>query len=169
MGEKLKPKEFFSEARITEIRGEIRELENQLRAMDGKETSSDGVGYMQHASRHIEDEKQLKVEIANYKRALEDGTPKPFKTTAQANQAYAWAKKAEKWIKENMPLQKEMHRNYPTGKSPEGAEFDFERSVKKQMAWQKEGQKHAMMYRYLMRRLDPENPEAGSIERLRQR
>ena len=160
---KKAPKVFHSPAQRVEIESEIRSMEKMLRG--GDDNRGDGVGYMSHTVSQIGNAGDLHREIASKKKLLKDGTPKKFKTTAEANKAYAWAKKAQKWIKDHVP--NDAHVLYPTGKSKKGADHDFERSVQREMEWMKRGDKVVAQYKHIMQRLNPENPELRSIERLR--
>lgn len=153
---KIKPREFITPERIKEIKQEISALERQMKG--GEDNRSDGVGFMQHAVNRVSNPEDIQREIKKKKKHLSDGTPKPFATKAQANQAYAWAKKAEKWIKDRAP--NDVFVTYP---KPGNAEHDFDRSVKRMTDWLQKGDKVYSTYRYVMRRLDPNNPEAGRI------
>ena len=155
---KLKPREFITPERIKEIKQEIKTLERQLECKE--DNSRDGVGFMAHAKNRIGSPEDIQREISKKKKHVEDGTPKPFATTAQANQAHAWAKKAEKWIKDRAPQGKDVFIQYP---KPGNQEHDFDRSVKRMTDWMQKGDKVYSQYRYIMRRLDPNNPDAGKI------
>ena len=155
---KLKPREFITPERVREIKSEIKALERQISG--GDDNSSMGVGFMQHAVSQVSNPEDIQREISKKKRHLEDGTPKPFETVAMKNSAYNWAKKAERWIKENAPQGKDVFIKYP---KPGVEEHDFDRSVKRMTNWMQKGNKVMSQYRYIMRRLDPKNPDAGKL------
>lgn len=155
---KIKPKEFLSPERIVEIKREINELERQMKG--GEDNSPDGVGFMSHAVNRVQAPEDIKREIFKRKKHLHDGTPRPFENPAHANKAYEWAKKAERWIKEHAPQGNDVFIKYP---SPGNQEHDFDRSVKRMTDWLQKGDKVYSTYRYIMRRLDPSNPDAGKI------
>ena len=158
---KLKPREFITPERVREIKSEIKVLERQLSG--GDDASSAGVGFMDHAVRQVSNPEDINREILKKKKHLEEGTPKPFETVALKNSAYHWAKKAEKWISEHAPKGNDVFIKYP---KPGKEEHDFDRSVKRMTDWMKKGNKVVSQYRYIMRRLDPNNPDAGKIRGL---
>ena len=156
MKKKSPVREFITPERRVEIESEIRTLERQLSG--GDDSSSDGVGFMKHAVAQVQNPDDIKRQIQKQKKHLQEGTPKPFATEAQANQAYTWAKKAEKYIRENRPEVKDPR--YP---KPGRKEHEFARGVENMVEWYKKGKKVESTYRYIMRRLDPTNPNAGRI------
>lgn len=155
---KLKPREFITPDRIKEIKQEIAELEKSM--VGGDDNRSDGVGFMSHTVNQIQDPGAIKHQIRQKKKILEAGTPKPFENQRDANKAYEWAKKAERWIKEHAPQGNDVQIRYP---NPGREEHDFSRGVDKMVAWLEKGDKVYSTYRYIMRRLDPSNPNAGRI------
>jgi hypothetical protein len=160
MEKKKKPKSIptlLKPADISRIKAEIKEFENQ---MSGREIMSDGVGYSEHTRKHIQNDDDIKHEIDKRKKTLERLTPKSYKGE-QANKAWAWAKKTQKWIHENMPTQKQFRTMYDSD--------DFDREVLRQEKWQRHGDRVVDNYRYVMRRLDPSDPTLGDVERLRRR
>lgn len=162
MGKKLKPVEFLTQENRAEIENQIKVLERQLSG--GEDGNPDGVGFMKHAVEQVSEPRDIQREISKKKAVLKTGTPQPFKNKHQANQAYAWAKKAEKWIKNHAPQGKDVSVRYP---NPGRQEHDFARGVDKMADWMKNGEKVKEMYSYIMRRLDPQNPNAGDIRGIR--
>ena len=158
MGKKLKPIEFLTPENRASIENDIRIFEKQMKG--GDDNRSDGVGFMSHAVNRVQSPGDIQREIRKRKAILKAGTPQPFKNKRQANQAYAWAKKAEKWIKENKPNENDVGVVYPDkGRQ----EHDFARNVDRMVDWMRKGEKVQEMYRYIMRRLEPQNPNAGNL------
>ena len=155
----MKVKEFITKERAQEIKQEIASLERQING--GDDNRRDGVGFMSHAVNQVQNPEDIQREINKKKLHLQEGLPKPFKSTVQANKAYQWAKKAERWIKQHHP--DNVFVTYP---KPGAQEHDFDRSVKQMTDWLQKGDKVYSTYRYIMRRLEPANPDAGNIRGL---
>ena len=93
---------------------------------------------------------------------------KPRRLRGQkANKAYAEAKRLKKIIQGAMPSRKAYFKPYP--KSSDGHDFDFERTVAQQVAFQTDPKikKAVQHYKNIMRRLDPSDPTISNIELLR--
>lgn len=149
--------EFLTAEHRAEIENDIKILQNQLQC---NENPSDGVGFLKHVQDQIQTPADIQRELIKKRKQLDNGTPKPYETTAQANKAYEYAKKLEKYIRDNRQREKDIFVKYPT---PGRREHDFARSVNREVDWMKNGKRAEMAYRYIMRRLDPQNPNAGII------
>ena len=139
---------------IREIKNDIAHLERMLKADQSQTTPK------------ITDVTEFKAEIAKKKKLIKNHAPKKLKGK-EASKAYAKAKELKKIIQEAMPSSKEYYRPYPKGEN--GHNFDFERAVKQQMAFQTDPkiQKAVINYKSILRRIDPDNPEITNIELLR--
>jgi len=139
---------------IREIKNDIAHLERMLKADQSQTTPK------------ITDVTEFKAEIAKKKKLIKNHAPKKL-TGQKASKAYAKAKELKKIIQEAMPSSKEYYRPYPKGEN--GHNFDFERAVKQQMAFQTDPkiQKAVQNFKSIMRRLEPENSEISNIELLR--
>lgn len=164
---KQKPiKTFLTPQRISEIKSEIRQKEAMLNADRREVELADGVGYYSHIKSHLSSPTEIKQDISKLKRTLHDGTPHKY-TGEQANRAYAYAKKLETWIRANIPDNRTHGTPYPEKKNTAHADTSFEAAVRREMHWMKHSGRVISMYRYLMRRIDPDNPDLGNIERFR--
>ncbi len=145
-----------------------KEIEREIKDLEGMLT---GAGGMEHTTSLISNPAEIKQEIAQKRKTLQEGTPKKFRNDKEANKARAWAKKAEKWIADNAPKHSDASLLFPNSKSKHGADHDFERSVDQQIAWQKNKKAQAILnqYKNIMQRLDPEDPMVRNTERLRRR
>jgi len=112
------------------------------------------------------DEAKARMQIAQQRAVLDAGNPANDKFTGnERDTAYQEAREHAEWLEKNMLTQKEMEM------FPKDA-YDYSRAVRKSQAQEvgsRDFQFHANRYRELMRRLDPDNPEAHSIEALRSR
>jgi len=166
----VKPKSEFDTVHCTpdqirELKKDIAETERML-----KEDS-------QRRTPKISDPAEVMKEVRKKKQILVDHEPKPFKSTAQQNQAYAATKKLAKFISDNMPPKRDYYRMYPKQKDRHGNPInpdhmdqgDFDRAVNWQIKFQTDPnmQKAVRLYKHLMRRLDPSDPTITNIERLR--
>jgi len=163
----IKPVTFMSPARAKEIKQEIRELERMIDPDGADDGAGSGVGFMKHTASQIADAGQIHHEIKQKRTMLKKHTPQKFASPKAANAAFAWAKKAEKWIINNMPDQKNHREFYPKGVGTARRETNFEQAIQNELQWQKKSPKIVEQYRYIMQRLDPSNQNAGNIERLR--
>lgn len=146
------PKTFLSDKQIRDIKADIASEERMLRNPD--------------TSKYIMDRGEILKGISKKQKILHDHVPEKL-TGESANKLYAHAKKLAAWIAEYQPTKKELFRK-PVSESDDHTKImDFERAVKHQVEWMKKGQKAVETYRYIMRRLDPENPNIGSVEQLR--
>jgi len=138
-----------SPSQIQELKSEINYLESMLASEAGSK---------------IQDRTEFNAEIAKKREVLQAHAPKKLRGE-KANKLLKQARELEKDIKEAMVPAKEAYQPYPKN----GSSFDFERSVKQQMAFQlnKGIQKKVAHYKNIMRRLDPDDPTIANIERLR--
>ncbi|MFH0822269.1 MAG: hypothetical protein V2B18_05915 [Pseudomonadota bacterium] len=149
---------LYTPADVKRIEEEIDEIERQLKPPD----DSVDVGFMSHAASKIQDKNELRKELAKRKIKKDRFTPKPFASGQEANKALAWAKSFESWYKENGPTVREddMMATHP----------DFQKAVKHSLFLARpEVQQRIQVYRHLLQRLDPHNPNAGDLSRLRRR
>ena len=150
---------FLSNARIAEIKAEINEYDKMLKADD-----RGNVGFLPHIRDHIQTPAEIKKEIAKRKEHLQQFSPQPFKGR-EADKAWAYVKKANKFMDEHRLTKNELFQKYP---KKDETSTDFENAVKKQMAWQLGiGQKVERNVKHIMRRLDPQDPTVTNLERLR--
>ena len=139
---------------VKEVERDIQYLENMLKADQAQRTPK------------ITDIEEFKSEIRKKKKIIE--THKPRKLRGQkANRAYDEAKKLKKIIQDAMPSRKDYFQKYP--KSEDGHDFDFERTVAQQVAFQTDPKikKAVQNWKSIMRRLEPDNPGISNIELLR--
>ena len=138
---------------IDNIKKEVSDLENMLR--DDRASGRN----------KIQDTAEFNALIAQKKKILTDHSPRRMRG-AKANRAYAEAKKLKGEIAEHMLSSKQYDQPYPKSSRDD---HDFERSVRQQVAFQKDSalKQKVQHYRHIMRRLEPSNPELSSIERLR--
>ena len=139
------------------------DIDSMERMLAGKEIDSGVYGRKDL----IQDPGHIQHEIAKRRKLIE--THSPRKLTGQAaNTAYKRAKELAEEIKKVMPTAKEYYQPYPSGKTPTHRGMDFENTVRQQMAFQgQEVQEKVREYKYLMGKLDPDNPNIRNIESLR--
>lgn len=139
---------------IREIEQDIAYLEKMLESDQAQRTPK------------ITDVAEFKSEIEKKRKILLNHKPRKL-TGQKANKAYAKAKELRKIIQDAMPSRKEYYRQYPKGS--EGTDFDFERAVRQQIAFQtdKGMQENVRQYKAILRRLDPDDPVISNIELLR--
>jgi len=152
------PKVFASEAVLREKKNEIKEMETMLA---GGRADRD----VAYRNDKIQEPELIRHEIKKRKQFIEDNTPKKL-TGVAANKALKRAKEIAAELKEAMPTRKMFDQRYPSSSDRASKASDFEKAVQQQMAFQRD-QKKVEEYRYLMSRLDPENPTVRDIERLR--
>ena len=149
---------YASPALIRETKAEIAELEKMLR--------EDKAGIYGKPKIH---------DLAEFNKVLKQkhdiiNNHSPIKLKGQkANQAYNRVKELAEKIKAKLPPKSDMHPVYPRSKDPVGREFDFERAVNRQMAFQTDPVLKSMIreYQATMASLDPDDPTVRNIERLR--
>lgn len=149
---------FASEETLKEVKRDIKELEIML-----KEDSA-------RARPMIQDPASIKAEILKKQQYVLRHSPTGLRGD-NANKAYKEAKELERIIKANMPGKKTYYKRYPKNEDDHSKHTDFENAVKQQIKFQTDPKvKHAIArYKYLMGRLDPQNPTVRNIERLRGR
>lgn len=153
---------LITKARAKELESEIKSLEKMLKSPAGE--------------RHIGDKAEFRKQIRKRKDELNNFSPKKL-TGRKANEAYATAKRLRNYIQERMPGSKDYYRHYPRERDKDGnprtpdhtEKMDFERAVAQQMKFQTDPriQKACAIYKNLMQRLDPDNPNVRNIENLR--
>ena len=142
-----------------------RDIDGMERMLNGKEVDSGVYGRKDL----IQDPDNIKREIDKRKRLIANHSPQKLSGNA-ANTAYKRAKELKEEITKLMPSEKAYFQPYPNGKTPTHRGVDFEKTVQQQMAFQKaDVQKKVQEYKYLMTRLDPDNPSVRNIEMLRRR
>ncbi len=144
-----------SPQQVNEIQSSINHLEKMLEVDRRRPTPK------------IQDTVEFKAEIKKKKELIAKHAPKALRGK---NKDKAWKKAKElgAYLQEHMPRSKAYHQKYPKG---DCCDNSFERAVQQQMAFQTNPklQKAAQEYKYLMGRLEPSDPYARNIERLRQR
>jgi len=133
--------------------------------LNGSDGGAD-IGYYDHAAKHIQDPAEVRKEIYKRKKMLAEHTPTKLKGP-KANKMYQWAKNYEKWRKEHSLSNAQLGQMYPKSDSKSA---DFEQAVNAlymEMTNPKL-QRADMMYKHIMRRLDPDNPNVTDSRRLRQ-
>jgi len=95
---------------------------------------------------------------------LEKHAPKQLRGKTK-DKAAKRAKELGKFIEEQMPKSKDYFKQGPR----HGCDNDFDRTVKQQVIFQTDPkiQKAVQEYKYLMGRLEPQDPTIRNIERLR--
>ncbi len=162
MPRKKKKSEFdlalMTPEQVKETEKEITYLENMLK--------SDQSGT--YGSAKISDVSEFRAEIKQKKDMIAGFKPKKMRGP-KANKAYAYAKQLAEKIKAEMPSFVDYHRSYPSGKSKTTAEFDFEKAVRQQVAFQTNTALQGMIreYKNIMGRVDPDDPTLRNIESLR--
>jgi len=143
-----------SVAQIAEIKKDINYLENMLRADETNRRPK------------IQDKAEFKADIEKKKKVLVVHAPRKYRG-ASGNKAYARIKDLKKIIIDAMPKQKDYFQKYP--KDGDVREHDFERTIQQQIAFQTDPKikKAVQEYKYVMRRLEPDNPTISNIELLR--
>jgi hypothetical protein len=141
---------------VDQIRGikqDIKELENMLKADKASGRPK------------IQNEAEFVAEIKKKKKLLKDHSPKELRGQNK-NKAYARAKELREIIADAMPKKRDYYQRYPKGGD---MTHDFDRTVRQQMAFQKDKKlKQAVQeYKHIMRRLEPDDPTISNIELLR--
>lgn len=153
---------FATNEQISEWKHDINSMERML---DGKELDSGVYGRKDL----IQDPDHIRREIDKRKRLIATHSPQKLTGNA-ANTAYKRAKELKEEITKNMPSEKDYFQPYPNSKTPTHRGIDFEKTVKMQMEFQKpEMQQKVREFKYLMSRLEPENPNVRNIEMLRRK
>lgn len=132
---------------LREISLEKKHMENQLNKIES------GVGRGTAASQI--DKSKLKKEIKYYDKVLHKSKPRKLDGRTK-DKMHNRSKELEKQIKEGMPNRDEMrdlkrHPGAPT----------------KNLRWEKRNAKKIKEYKQIQRNLNPQNPDASSIEHLR--
>ncbi len=149
---------LMTPGQVKETEVEIKHLENMLKV---DQSGAYGSAKIQDLGEFRAEIKEKKDMIAGFKAKKMRG-PK-------ANKAFAYAKTLAEKIKKEMPSFEDYHRSYPSGKSKSTAEFDFEKAVRQQTAFQQNAPLQGMIreYKNIMGRLDPDDPTVRNIELLR--
>jgi len=138
-------------AQVADMKQEINHLERML--------ESD----KQRRSPKIQDEAEFNVELDRKRKILENHTPKPFRGKNK-DKAAKRVKELDSFIQDHMPKSRDYFQKQPTGCSN-----DFERTVEQQIAFQTNPkiQKAVAERKFLIARLEPNDPSLRNIERLR--
>ena len=138
-------------AQAADMKAEINHLERML--------ESD----KQRRSPKIQDEAEFNVELDRKRKILENHTPKPFRGKNK-DKAAKRVKELDSFIQDHMPKSRDYFQKQPTGCSN-----DFERTVEQQIAFQTNPkiQKAVAERKFLIARLEPNDPSLRNIERLR--
>lgn len=143
-----KNREVLSVSEINELRNERREIQETI-----KDVEEGRVGAGTRAAQI--DVGRLKKEEEYLGRAIEQGSPQVFKGVSK-DKAHERSKQLEEQIRENMPNRSEMR---DPVRNP-GA-------IMKNVAWEKNNAERIREWRSLQRSLNPHDPTATSVERLR--
>jgi len=108
----------------------------------------------------------LKKELLEKKAWLRKYTPEKL-TKAQANKAYAKAKKLKEKIQAKLLPSKHYYQFYPTTRKKE-KDFDDVVNHEVDLLRDREYKRDVAEYRDLMRRLDPSDPRVTNLEELRE-
>ena len=143
-------------ARIKELKQEINSLERML-----KDDRASG-------RPKIQDEVEFKAQIKKRQKELDTHMPVKF-TGQQANKAYDLAKKLKVYIQNRMPSKKAYFQKQIKDADGHSKYQDFENAVNQQIAFQTDPkiQKAVRAYKYIMAKLDPNDPRVRNIEMLR--
>ncbi len=114
----------------------------------------------------IQDPAEYKADVAKKQKELDDHSPRKA-TGEAANKLNRLQRELGKKIQERMPRSRDYFRKHPKGENHD--DFDFERAVEQQVAFQRNTQlQYAIrVWKYARRCLEPDNPEITNIERLR--
>ena len=124
-------------------------LQEDLQQAEEKLTNPEMAPYLQHKADAQRQHRALK-------KALEDGSPEPFASGVEKDQAAARARDLRDEILVGMPSQEEMRRN-PTG------------AVSKHMQWEKANKAKILEWKRTVQRLDPasDDMDLTNFERFR--
>ena len=128
-------------------------LEERIRESEGLLKSAKEGTYKKQSQI---DTDQISRNIKKDKATLEKNAPVKFSGGAEKDKEYRRAKELEEKIKQGMPTDSEMRM------SPPG-------TISKHLAWNRENKERIAEYKGIQRRLEPDNPNAANIERLRRR
>jgi hypothetical protein len=133
-------------AELDDIRGMKQEAEATLKHVETHNVSGAG---------EMVDKGKLKAEIAKYDAIIHEGSPKQVRGMSK-DRMIAEAKQLEESMQKNMPSRFEM--DHPE-RNP-GA-------VQKHLKWEKRNAVNIPRYKEIMRTLEPDDPTATNIDRLR--
>lgn len=140
------------------------EAEQAYRASLGGDLPEDGtVGSMNAAGSKVVSTDKIDRKIGNLQRALKDGTPGPVKNATERHRLEKEAADLETWIKDHALTRKEIDLMPRHG-------YEYHAAVRKSQKSEvgnPDFAKKCGRYREIMSVIDPENPEATSIDRLR--
>lgn len=150
---------LMTSQQVKETEAEITFLEKMLKADQSGEFGRP----------KITDTGEFRAKIIEKKELLDNYSPRKMRGPS-ANKAYARAKELAEKIKAEMPSNKDYNRSYPSKKSRVSADFDFERAVQQQVAFQTNRGLQNMIHEYknIMARIDPDDPTIRNIETLRE-
>lgn len=153
---------FMKPGQRQHIQNRIKGLEAMLRGQEAP-----GADFVYTPFQRL-DKKEIRREIMRWRGELAKGTPPELDRETRDVLARR-AKSLERLIVKEMPTRDEMMgqkaRNVNTGAMT--ARVETERAVQKQMKWQLSQGKNVSEWQQIMRTLEPENPSAGNVERLR--
>ena len=136
---------------VNEIRADINHLEKMLDA-DKRSRSP-----------KIQDVAEFNMELDKKRKLLATHTPKPFRGKNK-DKAAKKIKELDSFIQEHMPKSRDYYQ-----RQPKGCSNDFDRAVQQQIAFQTNPkiQKAIAERKYLVARLEPNDPTLRSVENLR--
>lgn len=135
------------------------DLNDQKRELE--ETLKEPVQY--DAQRHV-DRSNITQKITNIDRQIVTGTPQKMESV-EKDRNWARIKELERDISHGMPTDSEMKGRMLKG----GGREPYPGMVGRHIAWTKENKDRVSEYKQIMRKLDPNNPNAGNVELLRKR
>ena len=165
-----KPKSAFdivhmTPAQVKEVKRDVADLKKMLREDQ------------QRRSPKIIDRMEFAEDIRRKEKMIADHSPRDFRSKAEENKAFAYAKKLGDWISNQMPSTRAYYQEQPKEKDRYGNPIipdhnekqAFEKTVEQQMHFQTDKRCIEAVNRYknIMRRLDPLDPTITNIELLR--
>jgi len=158
----FKDKEYLNPAKRAELENKLKALERNARNIDN--VIDPGKPWLYNPkSTNVAD---LYREMGKVKKTLARRTPRESDAKTR-NVLFARAKGLEREIQKEMPSKSEMQGKRYVGGNGKPYVVASEEAIRKQMDWQVRQAGNVREWQQIMRVLDPADPNAANVERLR--